>query len=50
MHFSTFLEENNLITLVQSGVRHMHSTHNIIDRRLRNIDQGLVTGIVFIDL
>ncbi len=54
MHFSTFLEGNNLITLVQSGFRHMHSTLtsliNITDRSLRNIDQGLVTGIVFIDL
>ncbi len=25
-HFSTFLEENNLIALVQSGFRHIHST------------------------
>ncbi len=54
IHFSTFLEENNLITLVQSGFRHMHSTLtsliNITDRWLRNIDQGLVTSIVFIDL
>ncbi len=54
MHFSTFLEENNLITLVQSGFRHMYSTLtsliNITDRWLRNIDQGLVTSIIFIDL
>ncbi len=54
MHFSTFLEENNLINLVQSGFRHMHSTLtsliNITDRWLRNIDQGFVTDIVFIDL
>ncbi len=54
MHFSTFLAENNLITLVQSGFRHMHSTLtsliNITDRWLRNIDQRLVTGIVFTDL
>ncbi len=54
MHFSTFQEENNLIILVQSGFRHMHSTLtsliNITDRWLRNIDQGLVTGIVFNDL
>ncbi len=54
MHFLTFLEENNLITFVQSGFRHMHSTLtsliNITDRWLRNIDQRLVTGIIFIDL
>ncbi len=54
MNFPTFLKENNLITLVQSGFRHMHSTLtsiiHITDRWLRNIDQGLVTGIVFIDL
>ncbi len=53
-HSVYILEENNLITLVQSGFRHMHSTLtsliNITDWWLRNIDQGLVTGIVFIDL
>ncbi len=49
-----FVQENNLITLVQSGFRHMNSTLtsliNITDRWLRNIDQELVTGIVFINL
>ncbi len=58
-HFTFFLEENNLITVVQSGFWRMHSRWwlrtsliNITDKWwLRNIDQGLnKTGIGFIDL
>ncbi len=52
MHFSSFLEENDLITSVQSGFWCIHSTLtsliNITDRWLRNLDQGLLTGIVLL--
>ncbi len=54
IHFSSFLEENNLIAIGQSGFQSMRSTLipfiHITDRWLRNIDQGLITGIVFIEL
>ncbi len=53
-HFTAFMEEHKLLTVVQSGLRRLHSTLtsllNITDRWLRNIDRGLVTGVVFIDL
>jgi hypothetical protein len=53
-HFSEFLELHNLITIAQSGFRKLHSTVtallNVTDKWLRNIDHGLVTGVVFIDL
>ncbi len=53
-HFSQFLENNNLLTLAQSGFRRLHSTLTSLiqctDRWLRNIDKGLITGVVFIDL
>ena len=53
-HLSSFLEENNLLTIVQSGFRRLHSTLtsliHVTDKWLRNIEKGLVTGVVFIDL
>ena len=48
-----FLEDNNLLTVVQSGFRRFHSTLtsliHVTDKWLR-IEKGLVTGVVFIDL
>ncbi len=53
-NFSQYLEQYKLISIVQSGFRKLHSTVtallNVTDKWLRNIDQGLVTGVVFIDL
>ncbi len=53
-NFSQILDKHNLITITQSGFRKLHSTVtsllNVIDKWLRNIDNGLVTGVVFIDL
>ncbi len=52
--FTVFLEEFKLLTVAQSGFRQLHSTLTallqVIDRWLENIDKGLVTGVVFIDL
>ncbi len=49
-----FLDKHNLITITQSGFRKLHSTVtallNVTDKWLRNIDNGLVTGVVFTDL
>ncbi len=53
-NFSQFLDKHNHITITQSGFRKLHSTVtallNVTDKWLRNIDNGLVTGVVFIDL
>ncbi len=53
-HLTEFLDVNNLLTSVQSGFRKLHSTVtallHVTERWLRNIDQGLVTGVVFVDL
>jgi len=52
--FTEFLEEYKFLTIAQSGFRRLHSTVtsllNVTDRWLKNIDNGLVTGVVFIDL
>lgn len=52
--FYEYLNTNNLLTEHQSGFRHKHSCetalHNIIDKWLNNIDDGKLTGVLFIDL
>ncbi len=52
--FSEYLEERNLLTIAQSSFRRLHSTVtsllHVTDRLLMNIDKGLVTGVIFIDL
>ena len=49
-----FFTENNLLSKFQSGYRGMHSTCTAIllatDSWLRNMDEGLITRNVFIDL
>lgn len=50
----TFLEENNLISSCQSGFRPLHSTettlHDLTNKCFQAIENGEVTGSVFIDL
>jgi hypothetical protein len=53
--FDEYLSENHLIiTSSQSGFRPKHSCETalncLIDRWLKNIDQGKLTGVLFIDL
>lgn len=52
--FYEYLSVNNLITNCQSGFRPKHSCETVltslIDRWLKNIDQGKLTGVLFIDL
>ena len=52
--YTDYLEEHKLLTIAQSGLRRLHSNVtsllNVINRWLNNIDKGLVTGVVFIDL
>ncbi len=52
--FSEYLEEHNLLTIAQFGFKRFHSTVtsllHVTDQWLMNIDKGLVTGVVFIDL
>ncbi len=52
--YSDYLTEFKLFTIAQSGFKKLHSTVtslvHITDRWLSNIDKGLVTGVVFIDL
>ncbi len=54
IHFSSFLEQNRLISEHQSGFRKSHSTTtallDVTNRWLKNIEQGKLTGVVFIDL
>ncbi len=49
-----YLETYNLLTIAQSGFRRLHSIVTSLlhatDSWLKNIDEGLVTGVVFIDL
>ncbi len=44
-HFSHHLESNNLLTLMQSGFRKLHSTVtsllHVTDKWLKNVDEGL---------
>ena len=50
----TYLQENNLLSNLQSGFRPLHSTTtSLIDmtnRVLHNMDRGLLTGMAFLDL
>lgn len=52
--FYEYLTTNNLLSEYQSGFRPKHSyktaLHNIIDKWLNNIDDGKLTGVLFIDL
>ena len=52
--FYEYLDKNNLLTEHQSGFRPKHSCemalHSIIDKWLCNIDEGKLTGVLFIDL
>lgn len=52
--FYEYLNTNNLLIEQQSGFRPKHSCetalHNIIDKWLNNIDDGKLTGVLFIDL
>ncbi len=52
--FSEYLKEHNLLTITQSGFGRLHSTvtslFHVTDHWLMNIDKGLATGVVFIDL
>ncbi len=52
--YSNYLTEFKLFTIAQSGIRKLHSIVtslvHITDRWLSNIDKGLVTGVVFIDI
>ena len=49
-----YLNENNLLTSCQSGFRSLHSTLNALIETTNNwsvnIDDGLLNGVVFIDL
>ena len=52
--FYEYLSENSLITKCQSGFRPKHSCetalNELIDRWLKHIDEGKLTGVLFIDL
>jgi hypothetical protein len=52
--FYEYLSENHLITSSQSGFRPKHSCETalnwLVDRWLKNIDKGKLTGVLFIDL
>ena len=52
--FYEYLSENGLITKCQSGFRPKHSCetalNELIDRWLKHIDEGKLTGVLFIDL
>ncbi|PFX11729.1 putative RNA-directed DNA polymerase from transposon X-element [Stylophora pistillata] len=51
---ASFFDDHNLLCKLQSGFRRMHSTETAVtyfaDEILLNMDKGLVTGSVFIDL
>ena len=54
LQLSNYLSENNLLSPYQCGFRKLHSTEfaalSLYDTIRRNMDQGLLTGTVFIDL
>ena len=49
-----YLQENQLLSIYQSGFRPLHSTGTCLidttNKLLHNIDRGLLTGMVFLDL
>ena len=49
-----YLKENNILSKCQSGFRPLHSTNTAVidlnDYFLRNVDEGLLTGGLFLDL
>ena len=51
---ASFFDDHNFLCKLQSGFRRMHSTETVVtyfaDEILMNMDKGLVTGSVFIDL
>ena len=46
-----FLNENNIISIQQSGFRKLHSTETSLlqatDKWLMNIDKGLINGVLY---
>lgn len=52
--FYEYLSNNKLITCNQSGFRPKHSCetalNSLVDRWLKHIDDGKLTGVLFIDL
>ena len=53
-HLFNYLNENNLLSSCQSGFRSLHSTLTALIETTKNwsvnIDDGLLHGVVFIDL
>ena len=51
---NTFLSENNILYNFQSGFRPNHSTclclSHLADKILKRFDEGLLTGMILIDL
>ena len=51
---ASYFDDHNLLSKTQSGFRRMHSTETAVtyfaDEMVMNMDKGLVTGSVFIDL
>ena len=50
----TYLQQHNLLSVYQSGFRSLHSTStclaDVTNTLLKNIDDGQLTGLVFLDL
>ena len=49
-----YLQENQLLSIYQSGFRPLHSTSTCLidttNKILQNVDKGLLTGMVFLDI
>ena len=50
----SYLQEHRLLSPLQSGFRPLHSTPtcltHVTNTLLENIDKGLLTGLIFLDL
>lgn len=50
----SYLQENKLLSSIQSGFRPLHSTStcltHVTNNLLENMDKGLPTGLLFLDL